>query len=278
LRLEQLTQRAHGLAASCEHTIKAVNDPAVQQLAAKNLSEIRRTLSQVSRQIASAPERAVKDLRKTQKRLNKTIAKAESAAKNWSKQQTQARTAIKTVQQTLEAEKQSGNKGGQETLARAEQELANATSLCRQGRYDQVASHCEKAGELIDKAGRESFDESVRKEVVRGLLSTLKDMGFVLETPCLQGDDPASAVVTLSGRMPSGKKATFEVSLDGRMQFDFDGYEGRACAKDLDKIDTTLQQRFSVKLSNPQITWKNPDKIAKGARNLPSSNRNTTGY
>lgn len=62
--------------------------------------------------------------------------------------------------------------------------------------------------------------------------------------------------------MPSGKMAKFEVYLDGRMYFDFDGYEGRACAKDLEKIDKTLQEQFSVKLTGSQITWKNPDKIA----------------
>lgn len=117
----------------------------------------------------------------------------------------------------------------------------------------------------------------MRREVVRGLLGTLTSMGFVIDGPQLRQEDKTAGVVTLSGRMPSGKMARFEVHLDGRMQFDFDGYEGRACAKDLEKIHTTLQEQFAVKLTGSQITWKNPDRIAKGARDLPSGHTNTLG-
>ncbi len=277
LRLQQLRQRAQGLLASCEETIRAVTDPAVQQLAAKDLQEIRTTLAQTSLRITSIPEEANEELKKTQKHLNSVIAKAETTVKKWSKQQAQAKARLQAVQQTLQAEKQSANKGGQDTLVKAEQQITQAASLYRQGQYEEMASLCKQAGDLIEKSGQESFDESVRKEVVKGLLTTLTSMGFAVEPPRLQAKDNTAGVVTLSGRMPSGKKAKFEVNLDGRMNFDFDGYEGRACGKDLEKINHTLQEQFAVKLSGSQITWKNPDKIAKGARNMPSSGRSRTG-
>lgn len=276
LRLQQLRQRARGLLSSCESTIRAVNEPAIQQLVAKDLLQIRTTLTQVSQKIESAPEQANKDLKKTQKHLNSVIAKAETTVKKWSKQQAQAKAKLEALQQILQAEKQSANKGGQETLVKAEQQITQAVSLYRQGQYEGMSSLCKQAGDLIEKSGQESFDESVRKEVVKGLLTTLTNMGFAVEPPRLQGKDNTAGVVTLSGRMPSGKKAKFEVNLDGRMNFDFDGYEGRACGKDLEKINHTLQEQFAVKLSGSQITWKNPDKIAKGARNMPSSGKSST--
>jgi hypothetical protein len=271
LRLQQLRQRATGLLASCRQTIRAVTDPAMQQLVAKDLQQIQKTLVQTSLQISSTPEQANKQLKKTQKHLNKVIANAETTVKKWSKQQAQARAKLEAVQQTLRAEKQSANKSGQQTLAEAERQIRQAASLYREGRYDEMTSMCKQAGDLIEKAGQESFDESVRKEVVKGLLTTLTNMGFAVESPKLQAKNNTAGIVTLSGRMPSGKMARFEVNLDGRLSFDFDGYEGRACGKDLEKINSTLQEQFSVKLSGSQITWKNPDKIAKGARNIPSS-------
>jgi hypothetical protein len=251
LRLEQTRGRARGLAASCQETIRAVTDPAVQQLAAKDLRQIQQTLTEISMQITSAPDAALKTALKTQKHLNKVVAQAESAAQKWSKQQAEARAQLEAIQ---------------------------AQSLYQQGRYEQIGSLCRQAEQSIQKAGKESFDESVRKEVVKGLLGTLMSMGFVIEGPQLNQDGDKAGVVTLSGRMPSGKMARFEVNLDGRMQFDFEGYEGRACAKDLEKINATLQEQFAVKLTGSQIIWKNPDKIAKGARDLPSGSRNTIAH
>jgi hypothetical protein len=244
-------------------------------LVAQDLRQIQQKLSQDSGQISAAPEQALKALQKTQKQLNSVLAKAERAARKWSKQQARAKAEMEAIQQSLRAEKESANKAGQESLAQAEATVAQAASLYREGRYDQIALLCRQAEQLVQQAGRESFDESVRREVVKGLLTTLTDMGFVVDGPQLQRDREEAGVVTLSGHMPSGKMAKFEVNLDGRMHFDFDGYEGRACAKDLEKINTALQEQFAVTLTGSQITWKNPDKIAKGARNMPSG-RNAT--
>jgi hypothetical protein len=278
LRLEQTRTRARGLVASCHETIRAVTDPAIQQLAAEDLRQIQQTLTQVSAKIATAPDKALKTVGKIQKHLNKVLAKAQSAALKWSKQQAEAKALLEAIQQNLKAEKESANKAGQEALTRAEQTIAQATALYHQGRYGPIASLCRQAEQSIQQAGQASFDESVRCEVVRSLFTTLTGMGFVVEGPQLRPDDNGAGVVTLSGRMPSGKLARFEVNLDGQTQFDFDGYEGRACAKDLEKINATLQEQFAVKLTGPQITWKNPDKIAKGARDLPAGNRNTIAH
>jgi hypothetical protein len=278
LRLEQTRGRARGLVASCQETIRAVTDPAVQQLAAKDLRQIQQTLTEISMQIASAPDAALKTALKTQKHLNKVLAQTESAAQKWSKQQAEARAQLEAIQQNLKAEKESANKAGQEALTQAEQTIAEAISLYQQGRFEQIASLCQRAEQSIQQAGKKSFDESVRREVVKGLLSTLTNMGFVIDGPQLRQDGDQAGVVTLSGRLPSGRMARFEINLDGRMKFDFEGYEGRACAKDLEKINTTLQEQFAVKLTGSQITWKNPDKIAKGARDLPSGSRNTIAH
>lgn len=273
LRLAQLRARARGLVVSCQGAIRAVSDPAVQQLAAKGLANIQQRLTQISGQIDAAPEQALKALQETQHHLNTIVTKAQCAARKWSKQQTEAKAQLEAIRQTLAAEKRSSDGASQGMLSQAEQIVAQAVSLYGEGSYGQIASLCHQAKQMIQQAVQKSFDESVRREVVKGLLSTLANLGFAVDGPQLQRKENGPGVVTLSGRMPSGKLARFEVNLDGQMHFDFDGYEGRACGKELEKIDTALQEQFAVKLTGSQVTWKNPDKIAKGARSLPSGHR-----
>jgi len=109
------------------------------------------------------------------------------------------------------------------------------------------------------------MDERVRREVVKGLLKTLKGMGFVTVGPQLQ-----EGLVVLEGRLASGRRARFEVKLDGELAFDLDGYEGRACAADMEKVEIAMKDQYGVLLGPPQIVWKNPDRLTKGARDLPT--------
>ena len=273
LQLQQLTNECRGLLTACESTIQAVTEPAVQQLIASDLSAIQKDMTPLSARIAANPREARTAISAVQKRLNAIIADGQAQANQWSRQQAKAQARLQQVRQNLNAQQQPANKAGQDDLAQADSQLAQATSLYRQGRYAEVAAACKNVDEHIQRASEKTFDETVRRDVVRSLLTTLGNMGFVVEQPVLEGENPAHGVVKLTGRLPSGRMARFEVNLDGRMAFDFDGYEGRACAKDLETIDKTLQERFSVKLADRQITWKNPDKIAKGARNVPTGGK-----
>ena len=278
LRIEETKKQARELLASSEKIIKGISDPSIQQLTAGSLKQIQQQMQQASEQIQSDPKQAKETTAKLQQQLKKIVSDAQAELKESSKQKTQAKAQLESVRQNLEAEKESTNKAGNEALVRAQKEVDKASTLYKQGNYEEVTGICDNVAKLIKESGQKTLDESVRREVVGGLLSTLMNMGFVVDTPQLEGDDPATGVVKLVGRMPSGKRAAFQVNLDGRMNFDFDGYEGRACAKDMEVIGKTLQEQFSVKLGDAQVTWKNPDKIAKGALNVPSGNINTINH
>lgn len=156
--------------------------------------------------------------------------------------------------------------------AAASAELARAQEFARSGDSKAALSACNAAETQLARVSRAELDETVRREVVRALLATLQEQGFVVEEPRQAGDGGAAGPVTLIGRLPSGRMARFEIQLDGQMTFDMNGYEGRSCAKDRDKITTMLKNKFQVVLSPRQFTWKNPDQIAKGARDLPAGN------
>lgn len=274
LRLEDVRREAESIAAVCGETIAGVRDPAVQQLAARGLQKTQSKLDKASSQISVDPDAAVKKIKSIRQRLNKVLTEAKSEAHRWSAEQAESQARIDEVRGQLSAAKgQSSAAEGrvsQEALAGIEQKLSEAATLQQAGRHKEAIARLDKSEGLIEQVKEASFDETVRREVVGGLLSTLKGMGFAVDGPSIAKGESDGGLVRLTGRMPSGRLATFEVDLKGGLRFDFDGYQDRTCGKELAKIEKTLQERFGVQLGPPQITWKNPDRISKGARNVPS--------
>lgn len=277
LRIQQFRDQANSLLTSSEKIIKGVIDPSVQQLAAEDLRDIQSQMQQASRQIQSEPEKAKQQIAKLQEQLRQRLSEAQRQAEELSAQKAEAKAKLESVSQSLEAQKESADQDAQETLAKAEEMVNQASSLYSQDHLEDMSALCEKATGLIEQASQEALAESERREVVGGLLTTLNNMGFVVDPPQLE-DQGAGSVVRLVGKMPSGRTAVFHVNLNGKLAFDFDGYEGRTCAKDMEAIETALEEQFSIKLGPAQVTWKNPDKIAKGANRLPTGTRNQTHY
>lgn len=276
-RIQQLRDQANSLLNSSQNIIKGVSDPSIQQLAADDLRDIQSQMQQASKQIQTEPEKAKKQIAKLQEQLRQKLSEAQIQAEELSAQRAEAKAKLESVHQNLEAQKESSDQDEQETLLKAEKLVNEAKSLLGQNRLKDTSDLCDKANQLIEQASKEAQAEGERREVVGSLLTTLNNMGFVVDPPQLEDQDSGS-VVRLVGKMPSGRTAVFHVNLEGKLAFDFDGYEGRTCTKDMEAIETTLQEQFSIKLGPAQVTWKNPDKIAKGAKRIPTGTRNQTQY
>jgi hypothetical protein len=257
LRLEQVRGECSSLLESCEEALRQVRDVATQQLAAAELRASADALRELRSQITGAPDAARSSLLDVAGQIHGAVARAEARAQAWSTGQAQA-VADARQAQTLAA------MAGERPDAEALRLGAEAAAAAVRDDLPAAARLSDLAREAAMKASALALDERVRREVVKGLLRTLKDLGFITIGPQLD-----SGVVVLEGRLASGRRARFEVSLDGNMEFDLDGYEGRTCADDMEKVETTLRDRFGVKLGPPQVVWKNPDRISKGARDLP---------
>ncbi|MCP4451775.1 MAG: hypothetical protein GY809_09965, partial [Planctomycetes bacterium] len=254
LRQEQRRKQCHALVSTCKETIRGVTDTAIQQLASKDLIRFSDELRQASRQIDAEPDRAHKSIKATQKQLNRTLAQAEANAKQWSDKQAQARAQLRAMEQDFGAEKQVANEAGHKVLAELNNKITQAKTLYQEGHYKESKKLCKISRTVLKEASQATLDETIRRKVVGGLLSTLMSMGFVTEAPQLHGDEPDTNRVRLTGRMPSGRTATFEVKLDGQMSFDLDGYQGKACAKDMDQISSILQRQLDLKMGPAQFT------------------------
>ena len=273
LRIENVRQLATSLCAACQKTITAIKEPAVQQLAAEGLRKIMPELKQASLLIAVDPDRALDRIEATQRQLHTVLAKARAQARKWSREQAAAQARLDEAKERLAAAKEAAGPAQAGLFANAEQQIAQAESLQASGRHRESEGACKKADKLARQASKAGFDETVRREAVRSVIATLTSQGFVVEQPRVVDTEHAAGVVTLTGTLPSGKTARFEIQVDGTMRYDLDGYEGRTCAKEVERIEEVLHDRFAVKLGPPQVTWKEPEpiKIAKGARELPAS-------
>jgi len=274
IKFEQLKKEAGELLNDTTDMLKHIHNPAIQQLIGPQLRQLHPQIKKVSELIQTDPLKAKSLSENLRKQIQEMLDTSQEQLQKDSQAKAKGNITLEQVKQQLEVYMEESSQSPNESTQQIRRLIDTATNHYQQGQYKQVEESCHQAAEMLKNASEKNFDETIRKEVVQGLLTTLTNIGFIVQPPCLEGDNESDKTVRLLGKLPSGKTASFNVHLDGKMDFDFDGYEGKACAKELEHIDQLLEQQFSIKLSENQITWKNPDKIAKGAMQLPTGNRN----
>ena len=267
LRLQQVRAEGTEMIEQCEVALRSVRDEAVQQLAAAELGEAAGDLAGTRGGIEEDPDAALPLVREVRLRIERAVAHAEARARQWSEEQSEAMARARAARAHVQAAT-SAAEGLGGSAEQAEALAAEAAAHAEAGRIEEARRAAEAASDAARSLVRGAVDERIRREVVRGLLQTMKEMGFVVSGPQIN-----EGIVVLDGRLASGRRARFEVHVSGRMDFDLDGYEGRACADDMQKVEEQMRDRFGVKLGPPQVVWKNPDRLSQGARDLPGGGR-----
>jgi hypothetical protein len=273
LRLARVREQCKALAKTCGEELQKPREPLVQQMVGQGQQRLEGELRQVSQRLGQVPDRDLEDLLRVQGELYRMMAGAEAKVRNWNRQKAESQAALSQAAQAVRSRAGTANMGGIEQFAKAQGKVTEAVTRHNAGQYGEAIAACKDVEKLLQQADKAALEEDTRREVVRGLLVTLKNMGFVVEGPQVQADGADAGMVTLVGRLPSGRMARFDVQLDGHLKFDFNGYEGRTCGKQLDEVTRALERQFALKAGPVQVTWKNPDKISKGALDLPSGGR-----
>lgn len=265
LRVAQVRSECEALLAACDEAMRSIRDVAVQQLAADALRTGAAELRHLRTRLEEEPDAVLTEVAGVSARLQHAIANGEARARSWNEAQT---LAVATARQaaTQAAATATADRGLPGEHQRARDLASRAEELAVRGDLEGAREATQAATDARSAASATAMDERIRREVVKGLLKTLKGMGFVTVGPQLD-----EGVVVLEGRLASGRKARFDVKLDGELAFDLDGYEGRACADDMEKVETVMRDQFGVRLGPPQVVWKNPDRLTKAAQDLPTS-------
>ena len=151
--------------------------------------------------------------------------------------------------------------GEAEKQRREEAELA--------GLQEQLAEEPPEVEDLAPLEDEAEDPESVRREAVKAVRGALEEAGFQVANPRLVNGE-----VVVVGTRPSGASATFNLTLDGSLEYDFSGYRGSSCDVDIDAVVPALQEVYGIQLTDEVVAWRNPDDEDATARPQPGRTRN----
>ncbi len=118
-------------------------------------------------------------------------------------------------------------------------------------------------------------DEKIRKETLKVIIKAIKDRGFIVDTKRNLKIDKEKNVVKLVALKASGQKAEFEIQLNGKFMYHFDGYEGLACNKDIEPFMDDLKNIYDINILHEEVEWSNPDKIQTQKYQYVNKNKGT---
>lgn len=132
----------------------------------------------------------------------------------------------------------------------------------------------ESIDEMTRNANTAISDEKIRKETLKVIIKSIKDRGFIVDTKKNLKIDRTRNIVKLLAIKPDGKTAEFEISLNGKFMYRFEGYEGQACNKDITPFMDDLKNIYDINILHEEVQWSNPDKIQTQKYQYMNTNKN----
>lgn len=122
-------------------------------------------------------------------------------------------------------------------------------------------------------ASDEIVGEKIRQKSLKIIMQAIQARGFVVDKKNIKIKRDTNEVILVALKA-SGEKAEFRVFLDGKFIYDFRGYEGQACQKDIEPFMHDLEEVYGVKVTSQQTIWSNPDKISTMKYQSINTNKN----
>ena len=250
-RLEAKREKAtaQNAAMSRYYEILGGLDSIVANFAADKLNDIKNDI--LSGSVASTQDIETK--------LTAIIEKAKTEANEWKamKQKEQESRAvanqIEDIKKSVAAEKFEDNSKSKALLDKLEEiksRAATGTVSVREVQ-EQIKAVTKETDEAL-------VDEKERREKVKAIYKWFNDHDFTLSKPKL-----IDGAVVITAQRPSGNKAQFKLTLDNKVWYRLDGYEGQSCLKDISSAKADWESVYGIKLSDEVVKWQNPDRILR---------------
>jgi hypothetical protein len=131
----------------------------------------------------------------------------------------------------------------------------------------------EKLTSIRQNATAEIVGEKVRQKSLKIIMDAIKQRGFVVDKKNIKIKRDTNEVIMVALKA-SGEKAEFRIFLDGKFIYDFHGYEGQACQKDIEPFMHDLEEVYGIKVTKQTEIWSNPDKISTMKYQAMNTNKN----
>ncbi len=133
---------------------------------------------------------------------------------------------------------------------------------------------CDTANQISEYANTAISDEKIRKETLKVIINAIRDRGFIVDTKNSLKIDKKTNIVKLVAKKADGKTAEFEIQLNGKFMYHFDGYIGQACQKDITPFMDDLKNIYDINILREEYIWSNPDKVQKKQYQYQNTNKN----
>ena len=127
--------------------------------------------------------------------------------------------------------------------------------------------------EIREAATTEIVGEKIRQKSMKLIVKAITERGFIVDKKNIKINRETNEV-TMVALKASGERATFKIFLDGKFIYDFRGYEGQACQKDIEPFMTALEEVYGIHVTERQEIWSNPDKISTMKYQAMNTNKN----
>ncbi len=116
--------------------------------------------------------------------------------------------------------------------------------------------------EIMETATDAIIDEKLRRSAINAITKSIASRGFIIDRKNIRHIKETDTV-KLTAMKPGGQKVEFNVDLNGKFMYHFQGYEGLACEKDISAMEKDLEEIYGIKIRDKKTTWSNPDKLMK---------------
>ncbi len=167
--------------------------------------------------------------------------------------------------------------------SRYEQEVAKIRAELEAARLDtetvervmseSKGSACEKITSMRGAATQEIVGEKVRQKSLKIIMKAIAERGFIVDKKNIKIKRNTNEVIMVAIKA-SGEKAEFRVFLDGKFIYDFRGYEGQVCQKDIEPFMHDLEEVYGIHVTKQTEIWSNPDKISTMKYQAINTNKN----
>ncbi|MCH5156069.1 MAG: hypothetical protein J1F69_05620 [Clostridiales bacterium] len=131
----------------------------------------------------------------------------------------------------------------------------------------------EKLAAMRRSATVEIVGEKVRQKSLKIIMDAIRQRGFVVDKKNIKIKRDTNEVILVALKA-SGEKAEFRIFLDGKFIYDFHGYAGQACQKDIEPFMHDLEEVYGIHITKQTEIWSNPDKIATMKYQATNTNKN----
>ena len=106
---------------------------------------------------------------------------------------------------------------------------------------------------IIEDVNNLINDVILKNKILKAIIDAIKARGFIIDAQTGFKIDHKTNTAKLIAKKPSGQIAEFEISLDGKLMYDFNNYKGQTCQNDIRNFLDDLQSIYDVDIVSREV-------------------------